>query len=466
MDYISTRGNLRNICNFERVLLDGLAPDGGLYVPLKFPKFSNEEIWSFKHLEYYRLVYEITKDFVSPSIPPDDYLDICKKTYKNFNNKNILSVSNLKKGEYILNLFHGPTAAFKDFALQLLGNIYKYILNKKEEKIVILGATSGDTGSAAIHGCSKSDNIKIFILFPNKMVSDVQRRQMTTFNSKNVFSIAVNGDFDDCQKIVKEIFLSNYKKKKLNLSGVNSINWVRIMGQIVYYFWSYIKLCEPKEKIIFSVPTGNFGNIYAGFVAKQMGLPVKKLIIASNSNDVLTRFMNTGQMFLKKTVKTLSPSMDIQISSNFERLLFFYFNNSSERINGLYSSLKKNNSFHISKEVLNKISETFQAGTLDDKETLSTIEDIYQKYRVLIDPHTAVGLNIGRKMSVKEQKIIYLATAHYAKFLDSIRNKISCLSKVKLPKSFRNLFLKNEKFDVLSNDINIIENYVTENSLN
>ena len=238
------------------------------------------------------------------------------------------------------------------------------------------------------------------------------------------------------------------------------------MGQIVYYFWSYIKLCEPKEEIIFSVPTGNFGNIYAGFVAKQMGLPVKKLIIASNSNDVLTRFMNTGQMFLKKTVKTLSPSMDIQISSNFERLLFFYFNNSSERINSLYSSLKKNNSFQISKEVLNKISETFQAGTLDDKETLSTIEDIYQKYRVLIDPHTAVGLNIGRKMSVKEQKIIYLATAHYAKFLDSIRNKISCLSKVKLPKSFRNLFLKNEKFDVLSNDINIIENFVTENSLN
>ncbi len=463
MRYISTRGDSRNSHNFERILLDGLSPDGGLYVPINFPKFSNSQIWSFKDYKYYRLVYEITKDFVKPSIPEEDYLEICKKTYTNFNSKEIISFTNLNNNESILNLYHGPTAAFKDFALQLLGNIYNYILKIKKIRVVIIGATSGDTGSAAIHGCSKSDNMKIFILFPNKKVSDVQRRQMTTFKNKNVFNIAIEGDFDDCQNIVKEIFKRNHKNKQFNLSGVNSINWVRIMGQIVYYFWSYLRISKPKEKIIFSVPTGNFGNIYAGFAAKQMGLPIKKLVIASNSNDVLTRFMSTGRMDLKKTIKTLSPSMDIQISSNFERLLFFYLKNSSKKIDDLYSSLKKFKSYTVPKKVLEEIRKTFTAGRINDKQTLTTIENIYKKFEILIDPHTAVGLKIGKKILAKDERIIYLATAHYAKFLDSIKNRIGCLSNIEIPQVFKDLFLRQERFVILDNKTSIVEEFVKKN---
>lgn len=467
MDYISTRDDNAKTCDFEKVLLDGLAPDGGLYVPKYFPKFSIKKIESFKNLDYSDLVYEVTKEFVQPSIPYKDYLKICKKTYSSFGEENEISITRLNNKESILNLFHGPTAAFKDFALQLLGNIYNYILKKKKINLVILGATSGDTGSAAISGCSKSEKIKIFILFPNNKVSDVQRRQMTTFKNNNVYNVAIKGDFDDCQNIVKEIFKENHKVKKYNLSGVNSINWVRIMGQIVYYFWSYLKICKMKEKLIFSVPTGNFGNIYAGFVAKQMGLPIQKLVIASNLNDVLKRFLDSGEMSIKKTKKTLSPSMDIQISSNFERLLFFYYGNCSKPIKQLYNSLEKNKSFSVSKDILENIKQTFKGGKIDDKQTIFTIKDIYEKFKVIIDPHTAVGLCIGRKILKKsDQKIVYLATAHYAKFLDSIRDEVNHFSNVELPKNFDDLFKLDEKFKILGNNVNIVKDFMSENLTN
>lgn len=467
MDYISTRDDKGKTCDFEKVLLDGLAPDGGLYVPIYFPKFSIKKIQSLKNLDYSHLVYEVTKEFVQPSISYKDYLEICKKTYDDFGNKNEISITKLNNKESILNLFHGPTAAFKDFALQLLGNIYDYILKKKKINLVILGATSGDTGSAAINGCSKSEKIKIFILFPNNKVSDVQRRQMTTFKNKNVYNLAIDGDFDDCQNIVKEIFRENHKVKKYNLSGVNSINWARIMGQIVYYFWSYLRICKMKEKLSFSVPTGNFGNIYAGFVAKQMGLPIQKLVIASNLNDVLKRFLDSGKMSLKKTQKTLSPSMDIQISSNFERLLFYYYGNSSKPIKKLYSSLKKNKSFSVSQDILQNIKQTFKGGKIDDKQTISTIKDIYEKFKLIIDPHTAVGLQIGRKiLKENDQKIVYLATAHYAKFLDSIKYELNHFSNLELPKNFADLFNLEEKFEILGNNVNVVKAFMSENLTN
>ena len=247
-----------------------------------------------------------------------------QKTYEKAFGSKIISIHKLNEKEFISNLYHGPTFAFKDFALQLLGNIYDYIL-KKKKKLTIIGATSGDTGSAAIYGCSQSKHIKMFILFPKGKVSEIQRKQMTTFDNPNVFNIAVNGNFDDCQKLVKDLFNINNKQKKINLAAVNSINWVRIMGQIVYYFWSYLRVGNGFDPINFVVPTGNFGNAYAGFISKKMGLPVGKIVIGSNKNDILTRFFLSGKMIVKKTKRSLSPSMDIQVSSNFERLLFDYF---------------------------------------------------------------------------------------------------------------------------------------------
>ena len=323
MKYLSTRGSEKNV-SFRNVLLNGLASDGGLYVPEKIPSFSKQQILKFKTLTYYELAYEVTKSFVLPDISNKRYFEICKKTYDNFSDKEVLSIDNLNSNEYLLNLFHGPTLAFKDFALQLLGNIYDYFLKKENINLTIIGATSGDTGSAAISGCLKSDLIKMFIFFPYKKVSEIQRRQMTTVLNPKLFKIAVKGDFDDCQNLVKSLFENNKKRKSQKFAAVNSINWVRIMGQIVYYFWSFLNCSNKFELVNFIVPTGNFGNVYAGFISKKMGLPINKLVVASNSNDVLTRFFETGKMEMHQTIKTLSPSMDIQISSNFERLLFFY----------------------------------------------------------------------------------------------------------------------------------------------
>ena len=349
MYYSSTRGLEKNN-SFEDVLLNGLAKDGGLYVPNKLKKFKKNEIEDFKALDYYELAYKITFDFVKEEISDIDYLRICKKTYESFSHDSIISHTQLDENEAILNLFNGPTLAFKDFALQLLGNIYEFFLEKRNSKLTIIGATSGDTGSAAINGCSQSDRVKMFILFPHNKVSEIQRKQMTTIKKENVFNIAIKGNFDDCQNIVKSLFERNNVERKYNLAAVNSINWVRIMGQIVYYFWSYINFAVKDEKINFAVPTGNFGNVYAGYLAKQMGLPINKLVIASNSNDVLTRFFETGIMKKRTTVKTLSPSMDIQVSSNFERLLFDFMGKKGPKIKEFYEKLRHDGNFSINKK--------------------------------------------------------------------------------------------------------------------
>ncbi len=447
MIYKSTRGGDTNK-SFIDVLLNGLASDGGLYVPKKIPSFSTKKIKSFKNLKYHELVFHVTKEFIkSDEISESEYKKICNKTYLNFSKHETLSLTKLNSHEAILNLFNGPTFAFKDFALQLLGNIYMHVLKKNSKQLIILGATSGDTGSAAIYGCSGSSQVKLFILFPKGKVSEIQRKQMTTYEKENVFNIEVDGNFDDCQKLVKKFFLIN---RKYNLAAINSINWVRIMGQIVYYFWSYLRMQTNMDIIDFVVPTGNFGNVYAGFYAKKMGLPIGKLVVASNKNDILTRFFESGKMKVLKSKKSLSPSMDIQVSSNFERLLYYYTKDSN-KVKNFYLELDKRGFFAVQPKVLREMLEVFSSGKLSDINTMKTIEKIYKKFKIIIDPHTAVGYSVGKKLLKEDNKTIYLATAHYSKFLDTVEKSVK--KKLEYPQKLKKILNKKENFIKMKNDL-------------
>ncbi len=456
MIYSSTRGSDINL-KFGDVLLNGLAKDGGLYVPNSIKSYSEEELDSLRKLDYSSLAFELTKDFVLGEISVSEYKKICINSYKRSFGNEIISFDKLDQNKHIANLFNGPTYAFKDFALQLLGNIYEYVLKKREIKLTILGATSGDTGSAAIDGCSKSDNVKIFILFPFNKVSEVQRKQMTTVKKKNVFNIAVKGNFDDCQRMVKNYFKFNNENKKINLAAVNSINWVRIMGQIVYYFWSYFRVTNKFEPLSFVVPTGNFGNAYAGYMSKKMGLPIKKIIVSSNKNDILTRFFKTGKMEIKKTLTSLSPSMDIQVSSNFERLLFDFYEN-GKMIKKLFNKLENKKEFSIANSHLKKMRETFGYGKLSDSETKTTISQIYNKYKLFIDPHTAVGISVGEKELDNNEKRIYLATAHYSKFLKTVKESVR--KKINYPVKLEKILKKSENFKIIENDLDQLKKLI------
>ena len=458
MFYSSTRGKDKNL-GFTEVLLNGLAHDGGLYIPQEIPFFNEKDLNHLRSLDYANLAYEIIKPFIANAIPNKNLKEICVKTYKKSFGKRIISFNHLNENECIANLFHGPTFAFKDFALQLLGNIYDFILEKKNIKLTILGATSGDTGSAAIEGCSKSDNVRIFILFPHGRVSEVQRRQMTTVNKKNVFNIAVKGNFDDCQRLVKSFFKLNNEKRELNLAAVNSINWVRIMGQIVYYFWIYFRVNNTLAPINFVVPTGNFGNAYAGYISKKMGLPIQKIVISSNKNDILARFFHSGKMVIKNTLTSLSPSMDIQISSNFERLLHDYIGDGM-RVGELFAKLDASKEFGINQEHLKKMLNTFGYGKLTDYSTKKTIKFIYNKYKVIIDPHTAVGISVGQKQLKTKEKRVYLSTAHYCKFINTVRESID--KKIEYSKDIKKLLNKKESFYVIENSIDQLKEFITK----
>jgi len=459
MLYSSTRGGDRDR-SFTDVLLNGLASDGGLYVPNKFPCYNQKQLKALSKLNYSDLAFELTKSFLSEDIPEEDYRKICEDTYRNSFGKEIISITKLNDSEYISNLFHGPTFAFKDFALQLLGKHLSVCFKKKNMKLVIIGATSGDTGSAAINGCSKSNNIKMYILFPKGKVSEVQRKQMTTFDKENVSNVAVEGNFDDCQKLVKDFFKMNNENKKINLAAVNSINWVRIMGQIVYYFWSYFKVCKNFSPISFVVPTGNFGNAYAGYISKKMGLPIEKIVISSNKNDILTRFFYSGKMSVRKTEKSLSPSMDIQVSSNFERLLYDFYGD-GEIIKKVFIELESRGEFEISQEKLKEINSNFKSGKLNDEDTIKTIKFFKKKYDIILDPHTAVGCSVGSDKLSKSNKRIYLATAHYAKFMTTIKRSIDV--DVDYPKKLKDLFDKDEKFLSIDNNIQELKDLIIGN---
>ncbi len=417
--YISTRGQAP-VLSFEEVVLAGLASDGGLYVPDAIAQFSPHELVSMASLSYTELALRVMQPFIGDAIAEKDLRVLIEDAYKGFRHSAIAPLKQLGPNEFLLELFHGPTLAFKDFALQFLGRVLEYFLARNKQSLTIIGATSGDTGSAAIEGCRGRKNMRLFILHPKGRVSDVQRRQMTTVPDANVFNLAIEGTFDDCQDIVKALFNDAAFREKQKLTAVNSINWARILAQVVYYFYAGLALGAPARRISFSVPTGNFGDIYAGYIAKQMGLPIEKLIIATNHNDILARGLKTGTYAPEGVTPSLSPSMDIQISSNFERLLFDAYGRDGAAINALMHA-KNNRKITLPPHVWEELRKHFAADSADDNATLATIKSVYETTGELLDPHSAVGVAVGRKChNNKATPLVTLATAHPAKFPDAV----------------------------------------------
>ncbi len=462
MKYISTRGEAPTL-NFEEVILAGLASDGGLYVPETLPKFSKEEIASWVGLSYRDLAFNIISPFVNGEIPDTDLKDIIDRSYDSFRHDAIAPLVQTGHNEWILELFQGPTLAFKDFALQFLGNLLDYVLEKRNQKVVIMGATSGDTGSAAIEGCKKCNNVDIFILHPHNRVSDVQRKQMTSVLAGNVHNIALSGNFDDCQNMVKASFADqSFLPEGRQLVAVNSINWARIMAQIVYYFYASLALGGPHRAISFSVPTGNFGDIFAGYLAKQMGLPIEQLVIATNSNDILHRCISANDHTKKPLVHSLSPSMDIMVSSNFERMLFDLYDRDGAAIKNLMENFKSG-VMHLDDNALTKARELFSSYRLDDDEMIEVIRDVFEKTEYLLDPHTAIGVQAARKTRRSQSTpMVCLATAHPAKFPEAVK-KAGQAEDPALPHHMKDLFDREEKFEVLDNDLLKVQDFIKGN---
>jgi len=417
MEYISTR-NSQKIFSFKDVFLKGLASDGGLYIPKKIPFYSLKELESLKELSYEQLAVKIILNFCSDEFNETEIKDLVNKSYKEFRVKNVVNIKKLEN-IILLELFHGPTLAFKDIAMQVIGNMYEKILSDNKKIINIVVATSGDTGAAAISALKGRKNINIFVLHPHNKISKVQRKLMTTVKENNVYNLAIEGNFDDCQKLVKSMFIDRSFNNEINMSGVNSINWARIIAQIVYFFFSYFKINNGSQKINFSVPTGNFGDVFAGYIAKKMGLPINKLIVATNKNDILKRVISTGVYKPKEVFQTISPSMDIQVASNFERLIFDVNLCSSKKTLKLMNDLNERGQFKIEKEELKKIKDSFSSESLSEEETKSIISEMYKSHGILIDPHTAVGIGVTKKISLKGNTIV-LATAHPSKFSDVV----------------------------------------------
>ena len=455
MKYISTRDNNLEF-SFEEVFLKGLADDGGLFIPVNIQPFSKEELDRFKKLDYTDLATEIIHPFLGSFITKESLKSLINKSYSTFREKEVVKLRKVGDLE-ILELFHGPTLAFKDVAMQFIGNLYEHYLEKNNSEINIVVATSGDTGAAAIDAIKNKKNLNIFVLHPNNKISSVQRQIMTTGQAKNVFNIAIEGNFDDCQNIVKSMFADLQFSKSINMSGVNSINWARIIAQAVYYFYSYFKI-NSSDKISFSVPTGNFGDVYAGYLAKKMGLPIDKLIVATNTNDILHRAISKGDYIAKKVSETISPSMDIQIASNFERLIYDISDKDSETTKEIMNKIKVNK-YKINEKDLIKINKDFVSECINEEETLSTIKQIYNEYNLVIDPHTAIGVGALRKLNIKSRSIV-LATAHPCKFPIAIEKAINKIEP--LPDELNYILNEKEHYEILDNNVDKIKNYVKE----
>lgn len=464
MKYISTRLESPDL-SFKDVVMQGLANDGGLYVPESLPQFSAADLEQMKSMNYQDLFFKVTKDFIAGEISDNDYKKIIEKSYKDFKHGAIAPFKQIGGNEFILELFHGPTLAFKDFALQFLGNLLDHLLKENGEKIAVIGATSGDTGSAAIEGCMKCESAKIFILHPYQKVSEVQRRQMTTILADNVFNIAIEGNFDDSQNFVKKMFVDQEFLKGRRMVAVNSINWARIMGQIVYYFYCGLKLSEVNGKgVTFTVPTGNFGDIYAGFLAKRMGLNVEKLIVATNSNDILTRFINENDYTKHEMIETITPSMNIQVSSNFERMLYDIHNElgHKEELAKLIRNFDANGSLKVKKEALTAVKEHFLAYSVNDEDTKKIIADIYNESSEILDPHSAIGVLASRRYMKSNhyqgENVVNLATAHPAKFPDAVTS--AGAPDPELPKFLQGLFDREEKYDIIPNKLEMVKEFI------
>jgi len=462
MKYISTRGNAPEL-TFEEVLLTGLAVDGGLYVPKEVPTFSKEEIESWRDLPYAELAHKVIYPFVEGCVESDALKTILSEVYGGFGHKAVAPLQQIDHNEYVLELFHGPTLAFKDFALQTLGRLLDYVLERRHEKVVIMGATSGDTGSAAIEGTKACKNVDIFILHPHGKVSEVQRRQMTTVTGDNIYNIAIEGNFDQAQDMVKASFGDqSFLKGERKLVAVNSINWARIMSQIVYYFYSALNLGGPVRPMAYSVPTGNFGDIFAGYMAKKMGLPIEQLIIATNKNDVLHRLMSKNKYEVHPLMHTITPSMDIAVSSNFERLLFDLYGRDGEALSELMGRMNaKTDIVELDEEKLAKARELFDSYAVDEDNTIKIMQDVFEETGYLLDPHTAIGVKAAREVRRNNNiPMITLGTAHPVKFEEAVLR--AGYEMPKLPHHLADLMEREERLDVLPADLKAVHQFIAD----
>jgi threonine synthase len=466
MRYISTRGQSPEI-GFTEALLAGLARDGGLYVPKNWPVLSKDMISGFVGQRYADVAKAVLGPLVLDSqndgdIAPQLFSTMIEESYAAFRHKAVCPLVQIDDNLFVLELFHGPTLAFKDVAMQLLARMMSHALAIKGERATIIGATSGDTGSAAVEAFKGLPNLDVFILYPHGRVSEVQRRQMTTVDAPNIHAIALEGTFDDAQDIVKGLFNHASFRDEVGLSGVNSINWARIAAQIVYYFTSATSLGSPGRPVSFSVPTGNFGDIFAGYAAKQMGLPIHKLMVATNENDILARTLHDGFYELRGVIATSSPSMDIQVSSNFERLLFDVYQQDDAAIRGLMASLKQSGRFDIAPKPLENIRKIFSAIAVSEAETAHEIASVQANCGVLLDPHTSIGVKAARSLLLDNPSIpvIALATAHPAKFPDATEK--ACGLRPPLPPHMADLYERKEQLTILPNDQTCIEEFIRE----
>jgi threonine synthase len=457
--YVSTRGEAP-VLDFAEVLLAGLARDGGLYLPEQWPSFAPEALDRWADATYPTIAFEVMWPYVEGSIDRDAFESILSESYATFDTDDVVPLRQL--GDiWLLELFHGPTLAFKDIALQLVGRLFDHELTRRGERVTIVGATSGDTGSAAIEACRDRDAIEIFILHPAGRVSEVQRRQMTTVMSPNVHNIAIEGTFDDCQDLVKALFADSTFRDERRLSAVNSINWARVMAQIVYYVVAAARLRRSSgPDISFAVPTGNFGNVFAGYAAQRMGLPVSEFIVGSNRNDILTRFFETGTMQMTDVHPTLSPSMDIQVSSNLERLLFEFLGRDGRAIAGMMKRFRDDRTVSFDPSLMSRLHEHWSATSIDDEQTRAVIRAEYEQFGVLLDPHTAVGVGAARaRRRNHDVALVTLATAHPAKFPDAVEAATGI--RPHLPARLADLFDRPERFDLVANEIGAVRDHIS-----
>ena len=461
MRYISTRGEAP-VLSFEEAMLTGLARDGGLYVPETVPTMSHDEIAALAGLSYEEAAFRVMRPFVGDSFTDDEFKQIIAKAYAGFNHDARAPLVQLGPNHFLLELFHGPTLAFKDFAMQLIGQLFQVALSKRGEKVTIVGATSGDTGSAAIEAFKGLDAVDVFILFPHGRVSEVQRRQMTTPADSNVHALAVDGDFDDCQAALKDMFNDFDFRDGVRLAGVNSINWARVLAQVVYYFTSAVALGAPHRKVSFTVPTGNFGDIFAGYIAKQMGLPIDRLVIATNQNDILHRTMQTTAYTKGAVTPSISPSMDIQVSSNFERALFDAYGRDGAAVAGQMEDLASGG-FQISQGAMEYLREQFDSGRASEEETMAQIAASFKATGQVICPHGAVGVKVAEE-HLGDVPMITLATAHPAKFPAAVKE--ACGQDAPLPPHMADLFDRDERVTRVPNDLGALMTLIRERTGN
>ena len=457
MQYISTRGTAPTL-TFDEAMLTGLARDGGLYVPAEIPTMKAEDIAALAGLPYEEVAFRVMRPFLGTAFTDDEFRGIIERAYAGFGHDARAPLKQLAPGHFLCELFHGPTLAFKDFAMQLIGQLFEFELKRRGSRVTIVGATSGDTGSAAIEAFRGLDAVDVFIMYPHGRVSEVQRRQMTTPSEDNVHALALDGHFDDCQARVKDMFNDFEFRDGVKLAGVNSINWARVLAQVVYYFTSAVALGAPHRKVSFTVPTGNFGDIFAGYIAKRMGLPIDRLVVATNQNDILHRCLSTSEYMVDGVIPSISPSMDIQVSSNFERALFDAYGRDGAAVAQLMDELKAGG-FKVSQGALQTLREHFDSGRCSEEETLATIKRTLAHSQELLCPHSAVGVHVAEQ-HMGTSPMVTLATAHPAKFPDAVEEATGV--RPALPPRMADLYERSERVTRVENDLTAIETLIKD----